>query len=91
MEIELFSTFQQNSTHSASPTTTLLSNALESLSIAIKKGVLEEQMFQHLLQQILKSIIDTYQSSICELKYTTRDQKRCVMNTMITRFRALKQ
>ena len=54
MEIGLFPTFQQNSTQSASPTTTLLSNALESLSIAIKKGVLEEQMFQHLLQQILK-------------------------------------
>ena len=54
MEIGLFSTFQQNSTQSASPTTTLLSNALESLSMAIKKGVLEEQMFQHLLQQILK-------------------------------------
>ena len=91
MEIELFSTFQQNSTHSASPTTTLLSNALESLTIAIKQGVLEEQMFQHLLQQILKSIIDTYQSPICELKYTRGIKKRCVMNTMITRFRALKQ
>ena len=75
MEIGLFSTFQQNSTHSASPTTTLLSNALESLSIAIKKGVLEEQMFQHLLPQILKSSIDTYQSPICELKYTRREQK----------------
>ena len=47
MEIGLFSTFQQNSTQNASPTT-LLSNALESLSMAIKKGVLEEQMFQML-------------------------------------------